>query len=154
MDPRSIESLLGRFSSFDLAPDRTEAILVDSFEKVKEAILLIKDSALLAVDCEGVNLGRHGKLCLVQVATRDQVWLFDVSTLGKTAFASVDSKQHSLKSILQSPTVRKVIYDVRQDSDALYHQYEVAVASTSRVQEYLRYPTPPQGRHRAIAPAF
>ena len=30
----------------------------------------------IAVDCEGVNLGRHGKLCLVQVATPHKVYLF------------------------------------------------------------------------------
>ena len=40
----------------------------------------------LAVDLEGVNLGRHGTITLITVSTRDIVFLFDLLKLGPEAF--------------------------------------------------------------------
>lgn len=39
----------------------------------------MREYKVLAVDCEGVNLGRNGELCLVQVGLgEERVFLFDV----------------------------------------------------------------------------
>lgn len=77
---------------------------------------LIAAGAPVAVDFEGVNLCRQGKLCLAQVATAaGQVFLLDVETLGESCFA-----RGRLRELLESPAVVKIGYDCRADSDALW----------------------------------
>lgn len=41
--------------------------VIITIEQCKQAIAEIKKSKVIAVDCEGVNLGREGRLCLIQV---------------------------------------------------------------------------------------
>lgn len=62
------------------------AILVDTEDKVKNAVNEIREFETLSVDCEGVNLGRDGELCLVQIATTDRVYLLDICRLQSKAF--------------------------------------------------------------------
>mgnify|MGYP001793955576 CR=1 FL=1 len=62
--------------------------LIDSVEALKETkvITLLRGERVLAVDCEGVNLGRIGELCLMQIATEKSVYLLDIVKLGKEIF--------------------------------------------------------------------
>merc|ERR1712048_1146018 len=74
----------------------------------------------LAVDIEGVRLSRRGEICIVQVANKTKdVFLFDVTTLGNAAFSN------GLKEVLESETVTKLFYDLRGDTDALFHLHGV-----------------------------
>ena len=43
---------------------------------VQEIMRDKKRNQIIAVDCEGVNLGRNGRLCLVQIATPSKPYLF------------------------------------------------------------------------------
>jgi len=88
-------------------------------ESLETALNCIQRSSLISVDCEGVALGKKGQLCMIQIATAYNVFLFDVLTLGQTLFTK------GLKSILESQSPTKVFYDCRGDSDILYHQYHV-----------------------------
>jgi len=83
---------------------------------------------IIAVDCEGVNLGREGRLCLVQVATSHKVYLFDIIEGGAVLFDS------GLRQILEDPNMRKVIHDCRLDSDALFHEYQVSLKNVFDTQ--------------------
>lgn len=81
----------------------------------------------IAVDCEGVNLSRQGRLCLLQIASPDAVFFFDIigadlqgNSLGKILF-----ENGGLRDLLENPTVWKVMHDCRHDSDALFHQFNV-----------------------------
>jgi len=74
---------------------------------------------IIAVDCEGVELGRDGVLCLIQIATDAHVYIFDVLSLGARLF------ECGLKYILEHPIPTKVFYDCRRDSDILYHHFGV-----------------------------
>jgi exonuclease 3'-5' domain-containing protein 1 len=74
---------------------------------------------IIAVDCEGVELGRDGVLCLIQIATDAHVYIFDVLSLGARLF------DYGLKYILENPIPTKVFYDCRRDSDILYHHFGV-----------------------------
>jgi len=78
-----------------------------------------RSSSLISVDCEGVGLDRNSKLCMIQVATANHIFLFDVLRLGRTLF------DKGLRSILENPAIVKVFYDCRSDSDILYHQFGV-----------------------------
>lgn len=83
----------------------------------------------LAVDLEGVDLCRHGELCLLQVAEPvGPVFLFDVSILGHEVFNA------GLRDVLEAPAIEKLFFDVRADADILLHQYSTAVVNVRDVQ--------------------
>jgi len=47
----------------------------------------IQEYKVLAVDCEGVNLGREGELCLVQIGLGEQrVFLIDILAVSVNTF--------------------------------------------------------------------
>ena len=60
--------------------------LVDTVDKAEEAIKDLNKLTQLSVDCEGVNLGRDGELCLIQIATSSKVHLFDIVELKEKVF--------------------------------------------------------------------
>ncbi|XP_067947535.1 uncharacterized protein [Watersipora subatra] len=104
-----------------MASSSKKRILVETMEEVEKAIKDLKEHSLLSVDCEGVNLGRDGELCLLQVATSSKIYLFDIVALKEMAFSA------GLKDILESSTITKLFYDCREDCNALKYQYNVEV---------------------------
>jgi exonuclease 3'-5' domain-containing protein 1 len=79
---------------------------------------------ILACDFEGLRLSRAGELCVGQFATTCHTFVIDFVLLGR---AAVDTTVGgiSLKMILQSPAVPKLMFDPRCDSDAIFHQFGV-----------------------------
>lgn len=98
-------------------------MLVDNIERLNKCIELINESVgkypFLALDCEGESLSRKGKLYLMSVATRTRAYLIDVKVLKTMPF------EKGLRDILEDANVKKLVFDCREDSDALYHQYNV-----------------------------
>ncbi|KAF8623361.1 hypothetical protein AX17_007439 [Amanita inopinata Kibby_2008] len=90
----------------------------------------------LAVDVEGVNLCRRGRISILQLQSSlsDVVWLVDVTVLGAQAFEEVDEQGRSLRSVLQRPNIQKWFYDVRNDSDALYNLYGISLNNVYDLQ--------------------
>lgn len=80
----------------------------------------------IAVDLEGVELGRHGRISLLQIATSSfgHVFLVDVHLLGSSAFSS---HGYTLQHLLEDPCIQKLAFDSRRDSDALFHLYNVEI---------------------------
>jgi hypothetical protein len=107
-----------------------ESVLwIDTIDQVKFACDVLRDCLRIAIDIEGVNLGRTGRISIIQIATdRKEVFLFDITTLGVKAF------NHGLRNILQSNRIQKMIFDCRQDCDALYHLYKVRLNSVHDCQ--------------------
>jgi exonuclease 3'-5' domain-containing protein 1 len=89
----------------------------------------------LFLDFEGENLGRHGSISIVSlfVAPRNTVYLVDVHCLGGEAF-TVTNNNVSFKTILESSTIPKVFFDVRNDSDALLNLYQVSLSGVKDIQ--------------------
>ncbi|RDW90531.1 Polynucleotidyl transferase, ribonuclease H fold [Aspergillus mulundensis] len=95
----------------------------------------------LYIDLEGVNLSRHGTVSILQIYVwpHDKTYLVDIHTLKKEAFttkssASGTGSDTTLKSILESPSIPKVIFDVRNDSDALYAHFQINLAGIQDLQ--------------------
>lgn len=90
----------------------------------------------LFLDLEGVNLCRHGTISLISIFVKpeDCVYLVDVHTLQSAAFTTATSDGTTLKSVLESPDITKVFFDVRNDSDALYHHFGVRLLGVEDVQ--------------------
>lgn len=111
--PQQVKALFGEALIDRLVPK--EATLVDSREQAEEILAELLASRALGVDCEGVSLGRWGRLCLCQVATPQKVYLFD--TLREGVLEVLDS-------IFRSTSIVKVMHDCREDSSALLSQFD------------------------------
>lgn len=112
--------------------DRTDSLtkLVDSLHG------LPKEPPSLYVDLEGVNLSRNGSVSILQiyVAPRDETILVDILSLQEKAFSRPSSKVRTLRQVLEDPSIPKVFFDVRKDSDALFSHYGVRLAGAHDLQ--------------------
>ncbi|KAK3117440.1 hypothetical protein LTR53_001205 [Teratosphaeriaceae sp. CCFEE 6253] len=90
----------------------------------------------LYVDLEGNNLSRNGTLSLVTILLEPErnVYLVDVTTLGRDAFTTAGADGRALKSVWESGDIVKVFFDIRNDSDALFGLYEIRVAGIEDLQ--------------------
>ncbi|XP_027331901.1 uncharacterized protein LOC113847178 isoform X2 [Abrus precatorius] len=73
---------------------------------------------VIGFDCEGVDLCRHGTLCVMQLAFRDAVYLVDAIEGGEELIKAC-------KPALESNYITKVIHDCKRDSEALYFQFGI-----------------------------
>ena len=94
------------------------------------------DPPSLYVDLEGIELSRYGTISLLNifVLPLDRTYLIDIHVLGQAAFSSPSSTGLTLKAILESPVMPKVLFDLRNDCDALYNHYGVLLANVYDVQ--------------------
>ena len=99
-------------------------------------ISLAVDPSSLYLYLEGVKLVRHDSISIISlyVLPRKKIYLVDIHRLGKTAFSTTNSSTTSLKTILESPTIPKAIFDIRNDSDALFSHYEIFVDGIKDLQ--------------------
>ncbi|KAF4883787.1 piRNA biogenesis protein EXD1 [Colletotrichum fructicola] len=114
--------------------------LIDSTESVLSLLKIIQTlptgTPSLFLDLEGVSLSRHGSISLITIFVQPQkhVYLVDIHTLQSAAFSIATVDGTTLKSILESPTITKVFFDVRNDSDALYSHFGVKLRGIEDVQ--------------------
>ena len=94
------------------------------------------DPPSLYIDLKGVKLGRHGSISIISlyVAPIQKFYLIDIHRLGKTAFSTTNSCATSLKTILESPTIPKIIFDIRNGSDALFSHFQISVDGIQDLQ--------------------
>jgi exonuclease 3'-5' domain-containing protein 1 len=91
-----------------------EPALVDDSESLKACLADLYSTpsrSAIAVDLEGVDLGRTGKLSLMQLyagGNSNTVWIVDVTTLGARAFDEMDERGNSLRGLLESEDIKKV----------------------------------------------
>lgn len=113
-------------------PDSMETTIIShlsSEEQLDSMEAIIKPCKLLSVDCEGVDLGRGGTLCLVQMSTPARCFLFDVLNCKR------GSRMHAfLECILEDASVTKIIHDCKMDSDALCHCMGITLAGVHDTQ--------------------
>ncbi|KAF2210293.1 hypothetical protein CERZMDRAFT_16865, partial [Cercospora zeae-maydis SCOH1-5] len=90
----------------------------------------------LFVDLEGNNLSRHGTISLITVLleSEKEVYLIDVTTLGHITFTTRGVDDQNFQSVLESPKVIKVFFDIRNDSDALFSLSGIRVAGIEDLQ--------------------
>ena len=124
--------------------DTQEALL----SMLAKAQNLRNDPPSFYFDCEGYKLGRFGTLDLLQlhILPLAQTFVIDLFTLQHQAFNVPDSGC-TLQDILESESIAKVFFDVRNDSDALYSHFQVRVRGVVDLQ-LLEYFQPGRiGRH-------
>jgi exonuclease 3'-5' domain-containing protein 1 len=110
-----MDTLIEQAGKLTLDPKVTVISKATSEMDVNACKIELDSVNLMAFDCEGVDLSRHGKLCIIQLATENKCYLFDVMGLSK------DSKIVTLiKQYLEDPSICKIIHDCKMDSDATY----------------------------------
>uniref|UniRef100_A0A0G4I031 3'-5' exonuclease domain-containing protein n=1 Tax=Chromera velia CCMP2878 TaxID=1169474 RepID=A0A0G4I031_9ALVE len=87
---------------------------IEKADQLKEHLPSLLRSPRVAVDCEGVALGRYGKLCLVQLSSLDSLFIID---------ALKRETVEALAPLLMSEKVLKIAHDCREDNAALFHQF-------------------------------
>lgn len=112
--------------------DANDYRLIDDKPSLEDAIAELKEmierDIVLAVDCEGVSLSRKGALTVITVATEEKVFIVDVLKLGRSVFSA------GLAEILEDKSHEKLMFDCRQDSDALWHQFHVRLTGVLDLQ--------------------
>ena len=104
-------------------------IILDSVAALAAAIETLTVLALkhggIAVDLEGVRLGRTGTIAPLQLCAepRGTTYIVDVSTLGSAAFDDAAR----LRGLLESSDIKKLFWDVRSDANALFYHFDVAI---------------------------
>ncbi|KAK6517514.1 hypothetical protein TWF281_004166 [Arthrobotrys megalospora] len=92
----------------------------------------------IAIDIEGINLSRYGTISIITIhaAPRGVTFLIDVFTLGELAFTTpgVQHKQTTLKVIFENPVVPIILFDVRNDNDALVNIFGIHLKNVIDVQ--------------------
>lgn len=130
------------------------AIVVDSVAAVSRLIDDIEKSdpqpPFIFLDLEGVNLSRHGSVAIMQVLVPPArvVHLIDVHTLKELAFETKGATGTTMKTLLESDKYPKVIFDVRNDSDALHYHFQINLRCVVDLQ-LLEYATR-SGRRRFV----
>lgn len=104
-------------------------VVTEESEHLNEALSHLAAAELLALDCEGVDLGRGGSISIIQLSSMERCYLFDVHGLAASAALVM-----ALKPILESSEIVKIIHDVKMDADALFHEMNIAVTKVHDTQ--------------------
>ena len=90
---------------------------IDQGKRLVADLLSRSPRELVGLDCEGVRLGRFGKLSLMQLSEESGGTISIID-------AKIDGMIESFRPLLESEDVLKVMHDSREDSSALYHQFQ------------------------------
>lgn len=96
-------------------------------------------SPTMYIDLEGVDLCHEGSISILTLATDTgiptrRICLINVHTLGIRAFNTAGVKGKTLKDTLEDAKTPKVFFDVRNDCDALFALFGVALHGVEDVQ--------------------
>lgn len=94
-----------------------EAELVDDTDTLKLCLADLYATpapAAIAIDLEGIDLCRHGKISIIQLYAHKSktVWIIDVTTLKDDAFDEKDDRGYSLRGLLEDKDIKKVRFSV------------------------------------------
>lgn len=127
-------------------------LIVDNEDKLRSLLVHItkrvSEPCFIFVDLEGVNLSRSGTVAIMQILMPPEptVYLVDVHVLGSRAFDLTSNSGTNFRYVLESASIFKVFFDIRNDSDALHAHFGIQVAGIIDLQ-ILEYATRrPRGR--------
>jgi exonuclease 3'-5' domain-containing protein 1 len=111
----------------------SEASLIPLLESITS---LPTDPPSLYVDLEGISLGRHGSVSILSfyVSPLKKTYLIDVYSFGAATFNTATDGGTSLKGVLESATIPKVFFDIRNKSDALFNLFQIRVDGIKDLQ--------------------
>ncbi|KAK0625558.1 hypothetical protein DIS24_g11116 [Lasiodiplodia hormozganensis] len=95
-----------------------------------------KTSSAIYANLEGTKLGRKGSISIISlfVPSLGRVYHVDLISLGDAVLSTEPASGTSLKTILESPTIKKMFFDVRNDSDALFAHHQISLRGVVDIQ--------------------
>ncbi|KAJ5654179.1 hypothetical protein N7490_001182 [Penicillium lividum] len=123
-----------------LIEDKPPVTFVDTSAGMNELLSALANLPVkppsLYVDLEGVDLSRYGTISLMQIFVLPlrRTFLIDIHILKGKAFSQPGPSGLTLRSVLESPLIPKVFFDVRNDSDALFAHYQIDLAGIQDLQ--------------------
>src|SRR3990167_9774622 len=107
----------------------SEYKVVSTVDEVENASKCLEKEAIVSIDSEGVDLGRVGQCTLLQMKGKDDpcCFVFDLVVLKKEDLKPI-------KQILEDTNITKLIFDGRQDCDALLWQFDIRVQNMIDLQ--------------------
>jgi len=90
----------------------------------------------LYIDLEGIALGRHGSISILSlyIAPTKKTYFIDIHSLGEAAFSATTNSGTSLKTVLESSTIPKVVFDIRNNSNALFSLFQISIDGIKDLQ--------------------
>jgi exonuclease 3'-5' domain-containing protein 1 len=111
-----------------------DPIFVDNLLWLPSVVEELLEGEAVAVDIEGVNLCRDGRISIIQVCdAQGRVFLFDITKMGSDAFIDWPGRP-SLRALFENPHLMKVIFDGRADADALWYIFGVQMCNVYCLQ--------------------
>ncbi|KAG1665558.1 hypothetical protein FOA52_000704 [Chlamydomonas sp. UWO 241] len=89
----------------------------------------LQRATVCALDCEGIDITRLGRISIVSLATETTCFLFDVLDTQRTPGVVT-----LLKGLLEDAGVTKIVHDTKMDVDALHHQLKITVVNAHDTQ--------------------
>ncbi|KAF4441823.1 3'-5' exonuclease [Fusarium austroafricanum] len=88
------------------------------------------------ISLEGLKPPRHGTIPIMLLYDRSirHTYVLDVYTLGEKCFSTQGKSGRSLKHILEAEDIIKVLFGVRNSSEALYSHYNITLAGIHDIE--------------------
>jgi exonuclease 3'-5' domain-containing protein 1 len=65
----------------------------------------------------------------VYISPENQIYLINIYTLGDKAFSTTGASGQTLKGILESNSIPKIFFDVRNDLDTLFSHFRISLTN-------------------------
>lgn len=90
----------------------------------------------LYMDIEGDNLGRNGSITIIQIhePSARLTYIIDVFKLKALAFRTSGAHGTTLKELFESRWIPKILFDLRNDADGLFANYQVKLEGAEDLQ--------------------
>jgi len=108
--------------------------IVNTPERLSTTLDDLGVCAFLSVGLKSSSLCAQGSISLLSLKASGVVHLIDIQSLGERAFSQTDKKKTSLRKILQSSSIKKLFFDVRNASHALFGLYGIRLKNVIDVQ--------------------
>eukprot|EP00929_Paragymnodinium_shiwhaense_P088301 TRINITY_DN48599_c0_g1_i1.p1 TRINITY_DN48599_c0_g1~~TRINITY_DN48599_c0_g1_i1.p1 ORF type:complete len:485 (-),score=95.20 TRINITY_DN48599_c0_g1_i1:507-1907(-) len=105
----------------------TELLAASRTSEAEDRLVADEAADAVGLDCEGVRLGRFGRLTVMQLAADRGQRLFLLDALRPGVVEAV-------RDLLESKKVVKVMHDCREDASALLHQHGVTLSAVFDTQ--------------------
>jgi ribonuclease D len=98
--------------------------LIKTTDDLNNFLSKCENKTVIAIDLEGIDLSRIGKISLVTVSFNNENFIFDIlnEELNKEQLPII-------KNIFEDTNILKIIHDCRTDSDVLYHLLNIKLTN-------------------------
>ncbi|XP_062325942.1 piRNA biogenesis protein EXD1 [Osmerus eperlanus] len=118
-----------RLDDDDNEENYVDFVVIEEFhEKFGPAVMHIRKQQVIGLGADGVGAFQHERLCWLQIATKNKVYLFDILLLGVRAF------KNGLSMILENKHILKVTHDCRSITACLLAQFGVNLTNVFDTQ--------------------